>query len=100
MLYAPLSLVFAVQSVPRSVSVATTSAPLMAEPLGSVIVPTIDAVTSCAEAVGLMATSAISRERTSAKENVRRTLMAEPPGEYVCSTPTENQVIECYIAGE
>src|SRR5262249_51822578 len=46
MLYAPDSLVFAVQMVPRSVSPAVTFAPLIGAPLGSVTVPTIAAVTS------------------------------------------------------
>src|SRR5215831_4925961 len=44
-LYIPLSLVLAVNTVPRSTSRATTSAPLMGDPPGSTTVPVIAAVT-------------------------------------------------------
>src|SRR5690348_1340216 len=46
MLYAPTSLVLAVQLVPRWVSVTVAVAPEIGAPLGSVIVPTTFAVTS------------------------------------------------------
>src|SRR5437868_14861216 len=97
MLYAPLSLVFAVHTVPRSASVAVTSAPLTGALLGSVTVPTMEAVTSCVQAAGTTP-SETKRVTTSAKENSLPVLISEPPGRTMFKTH-KLWLIECYIAG-
>jgi len=62
-LNAPVSLVVAVRTVPRSTSLAVTLAPWTAAPLGSTTVPTIEPVTSCPDAAGVSSSIKTDKQR-------------------------------------
>src|SRR5437667_10435217 len=70
-----MSFVVTVQTVPRSTSVAVTSAPVIGAPLGSVIVPTMDAVTSWPNAICVRPEKATSMEKKIASQSGPRLLI-------------------------
>ena len=98
MLKAPAPLVVEFHTVPRSVSRAVTTAPLIGAPLESVTVPTMPAVTSWPIAGVIIATIPMSARKTKNPHAVffiARLLRASPPRRYK-STP--NIIGLCYIA--
>src|SRR5215469_959472 len=90
MLYAPDSFVFAVQTVPRSVSVAVTVAPLIGAPDGSVTVPTMAAVTSCPFAGDVKESNPARTRRQRVNESAR--FITEPPTRLSCSAATDAHI--------
>src|SRR5438093_7551577 len=90
-LYTPASFVLAVQTIPRSVSVAVTLAPLIGAPLGSTTVPTIAAVISWADSGARLPTIATNSRRTTAKLIDR--CITEPPGSACEPFPHDRTVV-------
>src|ERR1035438_10432160 len=98
MLKAPVSLVRTFQTVPRSVSLASTLAPLMGAPLGSRTEPTTAAVTSWLHAGLVRLTAPNNSEK--ARAILNDLCIAKPPRELFLWLRSErkNIVDQCYRA--